>query len=147
MGVSKKNSLPPLKPIKEFRVDDSSTYNVGDALKLDALFQEGMLVDIKGKSIGKGFAGTVKRFHHGRGPMSHGSKFHRSMGSIGPGTTPGRVFRGLAMPGHMGHANVTVRHLKVVKIDAEKGLILVNGSVPGADDTLVTIHASKTKWN
>jgi large subunit ribosomal protein L3 len=147
MGVSKKNSLPPLKPIKEFRVDDSSTYNVGDTLKVDTLFQEGMLVDIRGKSIGKGFAGTVKRYHAGRGPMSHGSKFHRSMGSIGPGTTPGRVFRGLPMPGHMGHANVTVRHLKVVKIDAEKGLILVNGSVPGADDTLVTIHASKTKWN
>jgi large subunit ribosomal protein L3 len=147
MGLSKKNSLPPLKPIREFRVPDSSGYTVGDSLKLDTIFQEGMLVDIKGKSIGKGFQGTVKRFHHGRGPMSHGSKFHRSMGSIGAGTTPGRVFRGLPMPGQMGNVNVTVRHIKVVKIDIEKNLMLLNGSVPGAEDTVVTIHPSKTKWN
>jgi large subunit ribosomal protein L3 len=147
MGLSKKNNLPPLKPIREFRVADSSGYTVGDSLKIDTIFQEGMLVDIRGKSIGKGFQGTVKRFHHGRGPMAHGSKFHRSMGSIGAGTTPGRVFRGLPMPGQMGNVNVTVRHIKVIKIDLEKNLMLLNGSVPGAEDTLVTIHPSKTKWN
>lgn len=146
-GISKKNSLPPLKPLQEFRIEDSSSYNIGDSLKIETIFKEGMLVDIRGCSIGKGFQGTVKRFHAGRGPMSHGSKFHRSMGSIGQHTDLGRVFRGIHMPGQMGNKNVTVRHLKVVMLDAEKNLILVNGSVPGVEDGIVTIHPSLTKWN
>ncbi len=147
LGSCKKNSLPPLKPLREFRVADSSTYNVGDPLKIDVIFKEGMLVDVRGRSIGKGFQGTIKRYHAGRGPMSHGSKFHRSMGSIGPGTTPGRTFKGLPMPGQMGNVNVTVRHLKIFKIDLQKNLLLVQGTVPGAEDSLVTVHPSKTKWN
>jgi large subunit ribosomal protein L3 len=147
MGGLKKNSMPPLKPIKEFRVDDSSSYNVGEPLKFDTILKEGMLVDIRGRSIGKGFQGTIKRYHAGRGPMAHGSKFHRSMGSIGAGTTPGRTFRGLPMPGQMGNVNVCVRHVKVIKLDTEKNLLLVHGSVPGAEDTIVTVHPSKTKWN
>ncbi len=146
-GALTKHELPPLKPLKEYRVDDHSSYNVGEGLKADVLLQEGMLVDVQGRSIGKGFQGTVKRYHAGRGPMSHGSKFHRSMGSIGAGTTPGRVFKGVIMPGQMGNVTATVRHLKVVKVDADKRLVLIKGAIPGADDGLVTISPSKTKWN
>ncbi|HEY9787329.1 MAG TPA: 50S ribosomal protein L3, partial [Candidatus Obscuribacterales bacterium] len=146
-GGLKKNELPPLKPLKEFRVPDSSTYNVGDKLKADEILKEGMLIDVRGRSIGKGFQGTVKRYHAGRGPMSHGSKFHRSMGSIGAGTTPGRVFRGLHMPGQMGNKYVTARHLKVFRVDPEKNLLLVSGSVPGVEGGLLIIKPSKTKWN
>ncbi len=147
MGVFKKRELPPLKPLQEFRVDDVSAFKVGEPVKADSIFQEDMLVDVRGRSIGKGFQGTIKKYHAGRGPMSHGSKFHRSMGSIGAGTTPGRVFRGLHMPGQMGNKNVCARHCKVVKIDLEKGLLLVKGSVPGADGGLVVVTPSKTKWN
>jgi large subunit ribosomal protein L3 len=147
LGGLKKNSMPPVKPLIEFRVDDSAAFNVGEPLKVDDILQVGMLVDIRGKSIGKGFQGTIKRYNAHRGPMAHGSKFHRSMGSIGAGTTPGRVFRGLSMPGHMGHTNVCVRHIKVVKMDLEKSLILLHGSVPGAEETIVTIHPSITDWN
>jgi large subunit ribosomal protein L3 len=147
MGGLKKNSLKPVKPLIEFRVDDSSTFTVGDALKVDEIFKVGMLVDIHGKSIGKGFQGTIKRYNAQRGPMAHGSKFHRSMGSIGAGTTPGRVFKGLPMPGQMGNKNVCVRHIKVVKLDLEKSLMLLHGSVPGAEETIVTIHPSITEWN
>jgi large subunit ribosomal protein L3 len=147
LGGLKKASLPPLKPLKEYRLDDTTAYNVGDSLKADAVFSEGMLVDVQGNSIGKGFQGTIKRYHAGRGPMSHGSKFHRSMGSIGPGTTPGRCFKGIIMPGQMGNVTATTRHLTVFRIDAEKGRILIKGSVPGHDNGMVVIRASKKKWN
>lgn len=147
LGKLKKHELPALKPLKEFRVADSSTYKVGDEVKADSLFKEGMLVDVQGETIGKGFQGTIKRYNAGRGPMAHGSKFHRSMGSIGPGTTPGRVFKGLHMPGHMGNVTAKVRHLKVVKVDSDKRLILVQGAVPGWDGGLLVITPSITKWN
>lgn len=146
-GHLTKNELPLVKPLQEFRVDDTSSYNLGDSIKADSVYKEGMLVDVRGRSIGKGFQGTVKRFGAGRGPMSHGSKFHRSMGSISAGTTPGRVFRGVMMPGQMGNKNVCVRKLKVVKVDNEKGLLMVKGSVPGAKGGLVVVTPSKTKWN
>jgi large subunit ribosomal protein L3 len=146
-GGLKKLELPALKPLKEFRLNDHSALNVGDEVKADSVLQEGMLVDVQGTSIGKGFQGTVKRYNAGRGPMSHGSKFHRSMGSIGAGTTPGRVFKGLHMPGQMGNVTTTNRHLTVVKIDTEKRLVLIKGAVPGADNGLLVISPSKTKWN
>lgn len=146
-GQLKKQNLPLLKPLKEFRVKDTSTFKVGEAVKADTVLKEGMLIDVQGESIGKGFQGTIKRYNAGRGPMAHGSKFHRSMGSIGPGTTPGRVFKGLHMPGHMGNVTSTVRHLKVVKVDAEKKILLVRGAVPGWDGGLVVITPSVTKWN
>lgn len=146
-GAFKKNNLPLLKPLKEFRLNDASSFNVGDKLKADEILKEGMLIDVRGHSIGKGFQGTIKRYHAGRGPMSHGSKFHRSMGSIGAGTTPGRVFRGLHMPGQMGSETVTARHLKVVRVDAEKNVLLIKGSVPGCDGGLLEIKPSRTKWN
>jgi large subunit ribosomal protein L3 len=147
LGGFKKLSLPPLKPLKEFRVDDNSGYTVGEGLPLETILTVGMLIDVRGKNIGKGFQGTIKRYHAGRGPMSHGSKFHRSMGSIGPGTTPGRTFRGLHMPGQMGNKNACVRHLKVVRLDVEKKILLIRGTVPGAEGGLLTILPSKTKWN
>lgn len=146
-GAFKKLNLPLLAPLKEFRVPDSSSYNVGDKLPVDQILKEGMLVDVRGRSIGKGFQGTVKRYHAGRGPMTHGSKFHRSMGSIGPGSTPGRVFRGVIMPGQMGNENVCVRHLKLVKIDLNKGVVLIKGAVPGVEGGTLIIHPSKVKWN
>lgn len=147
LGQFTKHSLPPLKPVREFRVDDASGFNIGEAIKIEELLKEGMLIDIRGRSIGKGFQGTIKRYNAGRGPMSHGSKFHRSMGSIGPGTTPGRVFRGIHMPGQMGNVNACVRHLKVVRIDPEKQLLLVRGAVPGVENGVLVITPSKTKWN
>lgn len=147
LGSLKKHELPALKPLKEFRVADHASYNLGDKVSVESLLKEGMRVDIRGQSIGKGFQGTVKRYHAGRGPMSHGSKFHRSMGSIGAGTTPGRVFRGAPMPGKMGNENVCMRHLEVVRIEFEKGVVLVKGSVPGADGGLLVIKPSKAKWN
>ena len=147
LGAFKKNSLSPAKPLQEYRLDDNSAYNVGDNLPIDEILKEGMLVDVRGKTIGKGFQGTIKRYNHHRGPMSHGSKFHRSMGSIGAGTTPGRVFRGLHMPGQMGNKNHCIRHLKVVRVDLENKVLLIRGAVPGCDGVTLTIKPSKTKWN
>lgn len=147
LGKLKKHELPALKPIKEFRVKDVAEFKVGEAVKPEAVLKDGMLIDVQGESIGKGFQGTIKRYNAGRGPMAHGSKFHRSMGSIGPGTTPGRVFKGLHMPGHMGNVTSTVRHLKVVKVDSEKKILLVRGAVPGWDGGLLVITPSVTKWN
>jgi large subunit ribosomal protein L3 len=147
LGVFKKRELPPLKPLREYRVDDVSAYKVGDAITAESVIQVGMKVDVRGQSIGKGFQGRIKRHNQGRGPMGHGSKFHRSMGSIGAGTTPGRVMRGLDMPGHMGDEAVCITHLKIVRIDAEKNLVLVKGAVPGCDGGTVTITPSIGKWN
>jgi large subunit ribosomal protein L3 len=147
LGKLQKKELPALHPLKEFRVDEVSSFKVGEGLDSENVLKVGMLVDVRGRSIGKGFAGTVKRYHVGRGPMSHGSKFHRSMGSIGAGTTPGRVFKGLGMPGQMGNKNTCVRHLKVVRIDQNNKLLLVQGAVPGVEGGLLIIQPSKTKWN
>lgn len=146
-GYFAKKQIPALKPLKEFRVTDTSPYNVGEALKPEEILKEGMLVDVRGRSIGKGFQGTVKRYNHGRGPMAHGSKFHRSMGSIGAGTTPGRVYKGLHMPGDMGNKDVCSRKLTVVRVDAEKKLLLVRGGIPGSEGGLVVISPSKLDWN
>jgi len=147
LGAFKKNEISPVAPLREFHVADSASYKVGDALPITDILKEEMLVDIRGNSIGKGFQGTVKRYHAARGPMTHGSKFHRSMGSIGAGTTPGRVFRGTSMPGQMGNVNVCTRRAKVVRVDAEKNLLLIKGPVPGVEGSLVVISPTKLKWN
>lgn len=147
LGKLKKHELPALKPLKEYRVEDTSSFKVGESIKAEELFKEGMLIDVQGESIGKGFQGTIKRYNAGRGPMAHGSKFHRSMGSIGAGTTPGRVFKGLHMPGHMGNVTSTTRHLKVVRVDADKKVMLIRGAVPGWEGGLLVITPSITKWN
>ena len=132
--------LPQVRDMREFRLADASGYEVGQELKIDQVFSAGDTVDITGVSKGKGFAGTIKRHHAKRGPETHGSDSHRQPGSIGAGTTPGRVYRGLAMAGHMGDARRTVKKLTVVRTDAERNLLLVKGSVPGARNALVMVR-------
>lgn len=130
--------LPKVAVIREFRVDDASGFEVGQTLDI-SLFAAGDVIDVTATSKGKGFAGTVKRHNFKRGPKTHGSDHHREPGSIGPGTTPGRVYRGSRMAGHMGHERVTVKKLQVVRTDPDRNLLLVKGSVPGAPNALVLV--------
>jgi large subunit ribosomal protein L3 len=132
--------LPSLGTLREFRVDDASGYEVGQTLAVNDVFAEGDLVDVSGVSKGKGFAGHVKRHHFGRGPTTHGSDHHREPGSIGPGTTPGRVYKGVRMAGHMGDEQVTTKKVRVVRADAERNLLLVKGSLPGARGGLILVR-------
>ena len=146
IGHFAKNKLENFRHTQEFRVEDASSYEVGQKIDLSVL-DNIEKVDVTGKSIGKGFQGTVKRWNFGRGPMGHGSKNHREPGSIGAGTTPGRVIKGKRMAGNMGNERVTIAKLKVVQIDKENGLLLIKGSVPGSEGKMVTIKPSRTKWN
>ena len=146
IGHFKKNNLENFRHLQEFRVDNPADYKVGDKIELSVL-DNVEKVDVTGKSIGKGFQGTVKRWNFSRGPMGHGSKNHREPGSIGAGTTPSRVIKGKRMAGNMGNERVTITKLKLVKVDAEKSLVLVQGSVPGCEGRLVTIVPTRTKWN
>ena len=130
--------LPKVAVIREFRVDDLGEYAVGQTLDV-SLFAAGDLIHVTGQSKGKGFAGTVKRHNFRRGPKTHGSDHHREPGSIGPGTTPGRVYRGSRMAGHMGDERITVKKLQVVRADLDRNLLLVKGSVPGAPNALVLV--------
>jgi large subunit ribosomal protein L3 len=132
--------LPRVKTIREFRLESVDGYTVGQQLTVAELFAEGELVDVIGVSKGQGFAGTVKRHNFSRGPKTHGSDNYRKPGSIGPGTTPGRVYRGLKMGGHMGQDRVTMKKLRVVRVDAARNLILVKGSVPGAPGALTFVR-------
>lgn len=126
------------KYVMEFRVEDTSAYQVGQELKAD-IFEEGMKIDVTGTSKGKGTAGPIKRWNQSRGPETHGSKYHRGPGSIGAASYPARVIKGMKMAGHMGSEQVTVQNLEVVKIDTERNLLLVKGAVPGPRKGLVTI--------
>ncbi len=130
--------LPKVAVIREFRVDDAAPFEVGQTLDV-GLFAAGDLVHVSGTSKGKGFAGTIKRHNFHRGPKTHGSDHHREPGSIGPGTTPGRVYRGSRMAGHMGDERVTVKKLQVVRTDPARNLLLVRGSVPGAPNALLLV--------
>ncbi len=141
LGHLSKSGGTALRHLKEFKVGDVGEYKPGDRVTAD-IFAEGELVDVRGRSIGKGFAGNQRRNNFSRGLMTHGCKNHRLPGSIGPGTTPGRVYPGRRMAGHMGDATVTVRKLRVVRVDAERGLLLVKGSVPGKPGGLVSIAAA-----
>ena len=146
LGHFKKNNLSNYRHLQEFRVENPQDYKVGDKVELSVL-ENIEKVDVTGKSIGKGFQGTVKRHNFGRGPMAHGSKNHREPGSIGAGTTPSRVIKGKRMAGNMGNERVTITKLKLVKVDSANGLVLVKGSVPGCEGRLVTIVPTRTKWN
>ena len=132
--------LPSLGTIREFRVDDVADYEVGQTIAISDVFADGDLVDVTGVSKGKGFAGHIKRHNFHRGPKTHGSDHHREPGSIGPGTTPGRVYRGVKMAGHMGDERVTTKKLRVVKADAEHNLLMVKGSLPGARGGLILVR-------
>jgi large subunit ribosomal protein L3 len=130
------------KDVREVRLDTTDDYEVGQQLGVD-LFSAGELVDVTGVSKGHGFTGTIARHHFKRGPKSHGSDHHRAPGSIGAGTYPGRVWKGTRMAGHMGNEQVTVKKLKVVKVDPERNLILVKGAVPGARNGLLLVQKAK----
>ena len=124
--------------VREFRVEYCADYNLADEIKAD-IFTAGDKVDATAISKGKGFQGAIKRLGQHRGPMAHGSKFHRHQGSNGSATTPGRVFKGKGMPGQMGNKQITIQNLEIVKVDAENNLLLVKGSVPGPKKSLVTV--------
>lgn len=124
--------------VRELKLENAEEYSVKDEIKAD-IFAVGDKIDATAISKGKGFQGAIKRYGQHRGPMAHGSKFHRHQGSNGSATTPGRVFKGKGMPGHMGCRRITIQNLEVVKVDAENNLILVKGAVPGPKKSLVTI--------
>ena len=124
--------------VREFRFENASEYNVKDEIKAD-VFAAGDKIDATAISKGKGFQGAIKRHGQSRGPMAHGSKFHRHQGSNGSATTPGRVFKGKGMPGQMGAKRITIQNLEVVRVDAENNIILVKGAVPGPKKSLVTL--------
>lgn len=139
LGHLKKSESSPLRHLKEYRLADVSSYTLGQALSVEQ-FETGEIVDVTGNSIGRGFAGYQKRHNFKRGPMAHGSKNHRLPGSTGAGTTPGRVFPGKRMAGRLGNTQVTIRKLEIVKIDAERNLLLIKGAVPGKPGALLNIR-------
>jgi len=125
--------------VKEFRLENADTYEVGQEIKVD-IFEVGDKIDVSGTSKGKGYQGAIKRHNLSRGPMAHGSKYHRSAGSMGNASYPGRVFKGKKLAGHMGAEAVTVQNLEIVRVDAEKNLILVKGAVPGPKKSIITVR-------
>jgi large subunit ribosomal protein L3 len=131
--------LPSLKTLREFRTDELEGFEVGQTIAVADMFAPGDLVDVTGVSKGKGFAGHIKRHHFARGPKTHGSDHHRAPGSIGPGTTPGRVYKGLRMAGHMGAERVTIKKVRVVQADADRNLLLLKGTLPGSRGSLILV--------
>ncbi|PIQ90473.1 MAG: 50S ribosomal protein L3 [Candidatus Omnitrophica bacterium CG11_big_fil_rev_8_21_14_0_20_41_12] len=144
LGLYKKLNIVPRKVIRDISKEANIEYKVGDELKVD-LFTEGDFVDVSGISIGKSFQGGMKRWHWKGGPRTHGSTSHRRVGSIGSSTTPGRVFRGHHMPGHMGAKNATVQNLKIIKVDLANNLLLVEGGVPGHKNGYLVITKALKK--
>lgn len=142
MGHLQKSNIQPLKYLKEFRVQASSELEVGQVLTID-LLSPGQLINIKGKTIGKGFSGLQKRHNFTRGPMTHGSKNHRAPGSIGMGTTPGRVLPGKKMAGQLGNKLTTIKNLKVIQLNSKENLLILKGSVPGKPGNLLSIIPSE----
>ena len=140
-GHFAKAKLALKKHLREFRLDSVDGVNVGDEIKVDT-FQTGDKIDVQGTSKGKGFQGVIKRHGQSRGPMGHGSMYHRRPGSMGPTSTPGRVFKGKKLPGHMGRVTVTIQNLDVVKVDLDKNVILVKGSVPGPKGAILKIKSA-----
>ena len=140
MGQFKKHQLNPKRFLKEVKLKDITPYNVGDDITVE-IFESGDRIDVSGTSKGKGFAGGVKRWNFARGPMSHGSRFHRSPGSSGA-TGPAKVFKGHKGPGRLGGENVTVQNLEVVKVDPDKNLLLIKGSVPGPKRSILLIKST-----
>lgn len=143
-GLFKKLNIPARKLIREVSRHPDTEYKIGDELKVD-LFSPGDYVDVTGVSIGKGFQGGMKRWNWSGGPMSHGSMSHRRVGSLGSSTTPGRVFKGHHLPGHMGHHRVTVQNLKVIRSDIQHNILMVRGAVPGPKNGYVIVWRAKKK--
>ncbi|HAQ52218.1 MAG TPA: 50S ribosomal protein L3 [Lachnospiraceae bacterium] len=141
MGHFNKAGVSAKRYVREFKFENSAEYNLADEIKAD-IFEEGDKIDATAISKGKGFQGAIKRLGQHRGPMAHGSKFHRHQGSNGACSSPSKVFKGKGMPGHMGSVKVTIQNLEVVRVDAENNLLLVKGAVPGPKKSLVTIKES-----
>ena len=140
-GHFAKAKLANKKHLREFRLDDISSYKIGDEVKAD-IFAAGEKIDVQGTSKGKGFQGVIKRHGQHRGPMGHGSMYHRRPGSMGSTSTPGRVFKGKKLPGHMGKVTVTIQNLDVVRVDMDKNVILVKGSVPGPKGAILKVKSA-----
>ena len=141
LGHLHKSNIPSLRYLKEFRVENVEEFEVGQVLNVD-LLSLNQLVNIKGKTIGKGFSGLQKRHNFTRGPMTHGSKNHRAPGSIGMGTTPGRVLPGKKMAGQLGNKFTTIKKLKVIQLSSEENILIIKGSVPGKPGNLLSITPS-----
>ncbi|NJN87495.1 MAG: 50S ribosomal protein L3 [Leptolyngbyaceae cyanobacterium SL_7_1] len=143
LGHLTKAGATPLRHLKEYRLTESGEFQLGQQVTVDT-FSPGQIVDVVGTSIGRGFAGYQKRHNFKRGPMAHGSKNHRLPGSTGAGTTPGRVYPGKRMAGRLGGTQTTVRKLTVIRVDADRNLILIKGTVPGKPGALLSIQPAKT---
>ena len=141
LGHLQKSNIQPLKYLKEFKVNEPNEFKIGQILNVES-FSPGQLINIRGKSIGKGFSGLQKRHNFSRGPMTHGSKNHRAPGSIGMGTTPGRVLPGKKMAGQLGNKITTIRKLKIIQINTEENILVIKGSVPGKPGNLLSIMTS-----
>jgi large subunit ribosomal protein L3 len=142
LGHLEKVNALPLKYLKEYHVSNTEDFTIGQTIDVGT-FTEGQFVDISGKSIGKGYTGNMKRHNFTRGPMTHGSKNHREPGSIGQGSTPGRVYPGKKMAGKLGDQQITVSNLKILKIDTKEHLLIVKGAVPGKPGNLLSIRPTK----
>ena len=142
LGHLQKSNIQPLKYLKEFRVNNPEDFTVGQIITASS-FNEGQLIDITGKSSGKGFSGLQKRHNFARGPMTHGSKNHRGPGSIGMGTDPGRVLPGKRMAGQLGNKTVNIKKLKIIQVNTEENILVIKGSVPGKPGNLLNIKPSK----
>ncbi len=142
LGHFKKYGVKPMRILREFRVDNPEEFEVGQIIDV-SIFEPGDVVDVTGWSKGRGFAGAMKRWGFQGGPRSHGSKFHRMLGSVGQHTEPAKIWKGKKMPGRYGNERVTVRNLKVIKVDPENNLLVVKGGVPGARGGLLLIRSAK----
>lgn len=142
LGHLAKSNSPPLRHLQEYRLENTGDFQLGQSIGVN-IFTQGELVDVQGISIGKGFAGYQKRHNFKRGPMAHGSKNHRLPGSVGAGTTPGRVYPGKRMAGRLGGSQVTIRKLMLVRIDGDRNLLLIKGAVPGKTGSLLSITPAK----
>ena len=140
-GHFKKAGVDLKRKLKEFRLEDISAYEVGAEIKAD-VFSAGDKIDVTGISKGKGFQGAIKRHGQSRGPMAHGSKYHRGVGAMSGSASPGKVFKGKKLPGQMGAEKVTVQNLEIVRVDAEKNLLLIKGAVPGPKNSVVFVKDS-----
>ena len=141
-GVFDKLELNGFKHLKEFRPEDVEAFEIGQVITVTDMFKDGDSIDVSGTSKGKGYQGAIKRHGQKIGPKTHGSKYHRGVGSMGANTDPGKVFKGKKMPGHMGSERITVQNLTVVKVDGERNLLLVKGAIPGPKGGLLEIRES-----
>jgi large subunit ribosomal protein L3 len=144
MGEFKKAEVAPKRFIREFKFENTAEYEVGQEIKAD-MFADGDIVDVTGISIGHGFTGPIRRWNQSRGPMTHGSKYHRGPGSMGAASAPSRVFKGKNLGGQWGNEKVTIQNLQVVRVDVERNMILIKGSIPGRRGSLVTVRQAVKK--